>query len=137
MRTRAFWPWIIASFIALLSLVGVGVAQEITGRPQPQPPAPGVFRLEPLLSPDRIRIPEQDFRPDQQVADHAPALIHPLTGQARVGAKQVIRFGASAWTAPHEVGHGISQVERNGGVAAFGLTLVWGVPEEETPPPSR
>ena len=132
---KVIWRlWGAASLATLLFLVGPGSAQEITGRPAPpSAPPPGGFRLEPLQPRERMWIREQDFRPEPQLADHAPALIHPLTGQARIGS-QVIRFGASAWTAPHEVGDGITGVERNGGVLAFGLTFVWGTPEEETTP---
>lgn len=136
MKNVRFWTRMLGCVAALLCLAGPGWGQEITVRPQPPSPPPGAFRLEPLLSRDRVRIPEQDFHAEPQLADYAPALIHPLTGTARAGAKQTIRFGVSAWTAPHEVA-GASQVERNGGVAAFGFTLVWGAPEEETRPPSR
>ncbi len=129
------WLRMLGCVVTLLFLVGLGWGQEITVRPQPPSP-PGEFRLEPLLPRDRVRIPEQDYRPEPQLADHAPALIHPFTGTARVGAKQAIRFGASAWTAPHETA-GISQVERNGGVVALGFTLSWGAQEEETSPASR
>ncbi len=120
--------WAAVGLSILPFLVGSGSAQEITGRP----PAGGL-RLEPLQPRERVWIREQDFRPEPQSADHAPALIHPLTGQTRIGS-QVIRFGASAWTAPPGLGDGITGVERNGGVLAFGLTFVWGVPEEETAP---
>ena len=134
MRNALFWLRMLGCLAAFFFFVGVGSAQEITVRPQPPaPPSRGELRLEPLEPGDRVRIPEQNFRPEPLLTDHAPAFIHPLAGKARVGAGQVIRFGASAWTAPHEVGGGISSLERNGGVLAVGFTLAWGVPDEETP----
>ena len=124
--------------VLLVLLAGFARAQEITVRPQPpSPPPPGEFRIEPLAPAERVRIPEQDFRPEPQSTDHAPALIHPLTGKVSTAPGRAVRFGVSVWTGPHEVGSGISRVERDGGVLAAGLTFVWDVQDEGGVPPAR
>ena len=132
---RERWLRLVLGCVPVLLLtLGTARAQEITVRPQPSPPPPPAeFRLEPLQPGERVSIPEQEFHPELQFAEHAPALVHPIAGKARVGPGQVIRFGLSIWTGPHEVGRGISQVERNGGVLAVGFSLAWGASDEGTP----
>jgi hypothetical protein len=72
---------------------------------------------------EKSRVPDAEFRGDDQRVPYDPALIEPFVGTTRNGS----RFGASAWTSPQTpVGSLASQgYQQNSGWFGFGFTFIW------------
>jgi hypothetical protein len=100
--------------------------------PRPAPPKPEL-RLEPTMPPEETSAREQEFYPNHLVRSrHEPAFVEPFVASAPVSKSSSARFGLSGWTAPAIP---YDSREATGGVA-FGLTILWGLPQPEEPAPT-
>jgi hypothetical protein len=96
--------------------------------PAPAPPVPE-FGLQPAMPPEQRGSREQEFYPgpDSVKSRHEPAFVTPFVTTVRGSRDSGARVGLSGWTAP-AVPFDIPQAT---GGAAFGLTVIWGVPLAE------
>jgi len=102
----------------------------------PEPATPEKPRQFELITPggpasrEKSRVPDAEFRGEDQRVPYDPALIEPFVGTTRNGSK----FGASVWTSPQTpVGSLASQgYQQNSGWFGFGFTFIW----DSAPPAS-
>ena len=101
----------------------------------PEPAKPETPKQFEIITPgpasrEKSRVPDAEFRGEDQRVPYDPALIEPFVGTTRGGS----RFGASAWTSPQTpVGSLASQgYQQNSGWFGFGFTFIW----DSAPPAS-